>query len=114
LRDRLPTSSQNSSRLYTKVTPSLPDGARKILLGLVDIVIYADLEPERQGEATTYRRVLRTKPAKHYEAGDRTGRLPETLPLDYAAFAIALATGKSEPILAQKPTQSTKPAQNGK
>ena len=102
---------------YTKVTPSIPEGARKILLGLVDVIGYADLEPERQGEnQTTYRRVLRTKPAKHYEAGDRTGRLPETLPLDYTAFTAALASGQPTPAATPpaKATQSTKPAKSGK
>jgi hypothetical protein len=62
--------------------------------------------------------VLRTKPAKHYEAGDRTGRLPETLPLDYAAFTAALATGKPapkpKPTQSQKPTQTAKPAKPAK
>ena len=103
---------------YTKVTPTLPDAVRKILLGFVDIIGYADLEPDRKGDATTYRRVLRCRPAKHYEAGDRTGRLPETLPLDYAAFAAALATGKPDPktnpTQSPKQAQPNKPAKNGK
>jgi len=32
------------------------------------------------------RRVIRTKPSLYYEAGDRTGRLPETLDLDFGKF----------------------------
>ena len=32
------------------------------------------------------RRVIRTKPSLYYEAGDRTGRLPETLELDFGKF----------------------------
>ena len=35
----------------------------------------------------------RTKPGATYEAGDRTGRLPETLPLDFVEFAKAFTTG---------------------
>jgi len=89
---------------YNKVTPTLPDGARKILLGLVDIILFADVETEpRPDGGTTTRRVLRTKPAKHYEAGDRTGRLPETLALDYAAFTAALAAGKPAAPVPQVP-----------
>ncbi len=30
--------------------------------------------------------VIRTKPSLYYEAGDRTGRLPETLDLDFGKF----------------------------
>ena len=77
---------------YTKTTPTLPDGARKALLGFVDIIAFVDVEADKgsDGAATTYCRVVRTKPSMHYEAGDRTGRLPEVLPLDYSAFAAAL------------------------
>lgn len=81
---------------YTKVTPTLPEGARKILLGFVDIILFCDLEAETDEEGKhTYRRVLRTKPSKHFEAGDRTGKLPAVLPMNYAAFAAAL--GGDEP-----------------
>lgn len=75
--------------------PTLPDGARKILTGFVDVILYADVEsvPDADGKAT-YRRVIRTKPTTHYEAGDRTGRLPETMPLDYEVFVAALADGQ--------------------
>jgi len=33
--------------------------------------------------AKSIRRVIRTKPSLYYEAGDRTGRLPETIDLDF-------------------------------
>ncbi len=70
-----------------RTVPTLPEKARKIVLGLVDLILYLDLEPYKddQGE-TQFRRVIRTKPTTTYEAGDRTGRLPDTLPLDYPAF----------------------------
>ena len=82
---------EGRSGTYTKVTPTLPDGARKALLGFVDIIAYVDVEAEKSQEGVvSYRRVVRTKPSMHYEAGDRTGKLPEVLPLDYAAFANSL------------------------
>jgi hypothetical protein len=57
----------------------------------VDIILYADLEVSRDADtqAVTYNRVLRTKPGATYEAGDRTGRLPAVIPLDFAEFAKA-------------------------
>ncbi|MBI4902881.1 MAG: ATP-binding protein [Acidobacteria bacterium] len=69
------------------VVPTLPDKARKIVLGMADMVLFCDLEaiPGEKGEQSM-RRVIRTKPSLYYEAGDRTGRLPETLELDFGKF----------------------------
>jgi len=60
------------------------------LLGLCDLVLYCDTEtaPGPDGKPVT-RRVLRTKPSQHWESGDRTGLLPETLPLNFDAFRAA-------------------------
>ena len=33
-----------------------------------------------------WQRVMRTKPSPNYDAGDRTGRLPEVIPLDFPSF----------------------------
>ena len=95
---------------YTRIVPTLPDKARKIVLGMVDLILYCDLEAVTDEEGkTSYRRVMRTKPSPHYEAGDRTGRLPETIDLDFATFTEAFnrpaAQGKaqaSEPNTSQK------------
>ncbi len=78
---------------YTRVVPTLPDKARKIVLGMVDMVLYCDLEKStgENGEQRQ-RRVIRTKPSLYYEAGDRTGRLPETLDLDFPKFFEAFNT----------------------
>jgi len=72
---------------YTKTVPTLPERARGVVLGLVDMILYCDIVAgkDAQGNATT-QRVLHTKPHVNYEAGDRTGRLPETLPLDFEAL----------------------------
>jgi intein/homing endonuclease len=79
---------------YTKVVPTLPDKARKLVLGLVDIILFCDLEPTTGADGKpAYRRVLRTKPSMAYEAGDRTGRLPDVLDLNFAAFVAAFAQG---------------------
>lgn len=78
---------------YRKWVPSLSGKARKSVIALVDMILYADIEETRDTEGTvSEQRVLRTKPSAAYEAGDRTGRLPDTLPLDYAAFLTAFIT----------------------
>ncbi|HNY39091.1 MAG TPA: ATP-binding protein [Bryobacteraceae bacterium] len=71
----------------TRVVPTLPDKARKIVLGMADMVLFCDLEVETAADgAKRIRRVIRTKPSLHYEAGDRTGRMPETIDLDFGKF----------------------------
>jgi hypothetical protein len=78
---------------YTRIVPTLPDKARKIVLGMVDMVLYCDLEkPIGESGEQRQRRVIRTKPSLYYEAGDRTGRLPETLDLDFGTFFEAFNT----------------------
>ena len=75
---------------YTKTTPSLPDRARNVVLGLVNIILYGDSVSRKDTAGNLIvERVLRTKPHPTYEAGDRAGRLPDLLPLEYAAFNFA-------------------------
>jgi hypothetical protein len=72
---------------YTKIVPTLPDKARKIVLGMVDMILYCDIETTTGPDSkVTTRRVMRTKPSIYYEAGDRTGKLPDVIDLDYAKF----------------------------
>ncbi len=72
---------------YTRITPTLPDKAKKIILGMSDFILYGDIEETTNGNGKTRsRRVLRTKPTRHYEAGDRTGKLPSTIDATYGAF----------------------------
>lgn len=72
-----------------KTIPTLPGKARLIVLGLVDVILFVDLETATVDGKPVSRRVIRTKGTDVYEAGDRTGRLPDTMELDFAAFAAA-------------------------
>jgi hypothetical protein len=74
----------------TRTVPSLPEKARRIVLDLVDIIGFCDLVEDTQDGRAVVQRVIRTKPNPRYEAGDRTGRLPGTLELDYQRFQDAL------------------------
>ena len=76
---------------YTKAFPTLPESARKIVLAMSDFILYFEMESYTTEDGKPEeRRVIRTKPAKNYEAGDRTGRLPDTLPMSYDAFEAKL------------------------
>jgi len=85
---------------YVKIMPNLPDKARKIISGMCDMILYFDSEEVSDDDGNTQlRRVIRTKATQNYEAGDRTGKLPETIELDYdrflAAYKIAVHNSES-------------------
>lgn len=63
--------------------PSLPGSARQIVEGMSDLLLFADVDNDGS-------RVLRTKPSPRWVAGDRTGKLPETMPLSYDALSSAV------------------------
>jgi len=71
---------------YQKAVPNLPEKHRRPILGMMDLILYGDLEREQQGDFVVGKRVVRTKPHPHWEAGDRTGVLPPFLPLDWGAL----------------------------
>lgn len=71
----------------TRIVPTLPEKARKIVIGMVDVILFCDLEIVTGADGKpVQKRVLRTKPNVNYEAGDRTGRLPEVIDLDFSKF----------------------------
>jgi hypothetical protein len=83
---------------HTRIVPTLPEKARKIVIGMVDVILFCDLEVVSGTDGKpTQKRVLRTKPNVNYDAGDRTGRLPEVIDLDFAKFAAAFAQGPTAP-----------------
>jgi hypothetical protein len=94
-----------------RVVPTLPDKARKVVLGMADMVLFCDLElaPGPDGKQVA-RRVMRTKPSAAYEAGDRTGRLPETIDLDYRKFIDAFAGATTAARPTTPPSQSAPPS----
>lgn len=63
----------------TKAVPTLPNSARRFILGLCDIILYAEVLDTEGG----VKRVIHAEPNENWEAGDRTGRLPALLPLSY-------------------------------
>ena len=66
----------------TKAVPTLQKSAREVVLKMCDIILFAESTVTDAGES----RLMRTKPSENWEAGDRTKRLPATLPLDYQSF----------------------------
>ncbi len=75
---------------HTRIVPTLPEKARKLVTGLVDLILFCDLDMKTGEDGKpVWQRVMRTKPSPNYDAGDRTGRLPEVIPLDFSSFVKA-------------------------
>lgn len=64
----------------TRTVCSLSGTARKVVLPLVDIVGYCGFGEDAAGEPTRERTVT-FRPTELIEAGDRTGRLPDNVPM---------------------------------
>ncbi len=86
-----PTGSQ------TKWMPSFEKRAQEIIVPMVDIIGFAQnvVSLNEKGERVEAR-VLQTKTSSLWEAGDRTGRLPETMPFKYVLFERELKKEKSK------------------
>lgn len=97
----------------TRIVPTLPEKARKIVLGMVDMILFCDLEVSKDADGKpVHRRVIRTKPNVNYEAGDRTGRLPEVIDLDFAKFLHAFgAPQPAAPVASAPPSTPQSAAQ---
>ncbi|HYE57379.1 MAG TPA: ATP-binding protein [Rhodothermales bacterium] len=80
----------------TKIVPTLPKGARDVVLAMADVILFCDIIQRDDG---SWRRVVHTKPHKDFEAGDRTGRLPPIMDLDYASVIAAM--GRTSPAAAR-------------
>lgn len=73
-----------------KAIPTIPKSGREIILGWVDIILYAESIMTDDGEV----RILRTQPSENWDAGDRTEhafnrKLPPIIPLNFKKFEMA-------------------------
>ena len=88
---------------YQKAVPNVPEKHRRPILGMMDLILYGDFEWEKKGDERICRRVVRTKPAPVWEAGDRSARLPVSMGLDWEAMRKAFAGSDStEPVSSNK------------
>jgi len=71
-----PITADSKTGKVSMIVPTLEKRAYEFISGLSDMIFY--LEIDNQGN-----RVIRTQPNKNFEAGDRSGRLPATVNLDY-------------------------------
>jgi hypothetical protein len=78
---------RTGERDYVQIAMS--NRVRSHVVNNADFGFLAEIDTDQEGESPVERRVLRTKPGQHHWAKDRTGVLPDVLPMDYAAFDLA-------------------------
>ena len=71
---------------FTKIGPSFPNQARKVIGPFVDIIGHCYVDEEDEDGVTKERRYIEFEPTPYVEAKDRTGLLPARIPLRYHAF----------------------------
>lgn len=71
-------------RKYNRWTIAVSGKNKNIFLNMSDMILFIDSEVSKDGEET---RLIRTKPSMNFDAGDRSGLLPDVLPLDYKEFS---------------------------
>lgn len=78
-----------------RATSSLRGKIRAFVHGFVDVILYADVNEVADRETGELKQtvVLRTKPNTRWEAGERNGLLPATLPMDWEVFRKAWEDG---------------------
>lgn len=91
-----------------KSTPSLSTKNAEKVTGLVDVILYGQLVPDTKTD-DGFKRIIHTRPCSWHEAGDRTGYLPDRLPLDGHAFIKAYTEGYNKAMgLNKKPEENKK------
>jgi len=93
---------KSKARKIDIIQPAIMTTGFKVLLAAVDIVLYCSMDEQAEyddeGEVTgviTEERIIRCQPASNIIAGDRTGRLPDTMPMSYKELVKHFpATGK--------------------
>jgi hypothetical protein len=75
---------------FTKTTTTLGGKQKKFVNGFVDMILYFDIAIKTIDGEEQETRIIRTKPSKFLDAGDRTGKLPDALKMDVDVFTQAL------------------------
>lgn len=71
---------------YTTISSTMPEGARKIVNGMADLIMFADKRYDETDNGTVEKRVLYTQSTSLFEAGGRISFLPAIMPLDFVTF----------------------------
>jgi len=109
-RENIEIKTATTEENYQRWVPAVAAKARISLMGMADFLLFADFTGPR-AEPMIY-----TKASKYWTAGDRSGRLPEKLPLQYTgflqAFKAAMGTATQTTQANQAKTNQTSTQKN--
>lgn len=77
---------------YHKFSPAIPQSIHGPVFAFVDLLLYVQFQ---RNEDETIRRVLLSQGTDEFDAGDRTGLLPPSLPLEWETFRDCFKQTKS-------------------
>lgn len=70
----------------SRFLPTIPERARVVILPLVDVIGFATVDTSYESGERVEKRLLRVAPSPVWEAGDRSGRLVDPMPLNFHIF----------------------------
>jgi len=71
---------ETKTKKYNRFTISVSGKNKNIFLNMADMILFIDSQVDKNGDE---KRFIRTKPSMYYDSGDRSGLLPEIIPLDF-------------------------------
>ena len=75
---------ETKTKKFSRYTISIGGKNKNTFLNMADMILFVDSKIGVDGEEE---RFIRTKPSIYYESGDRSGLLPEEVPLSYKELA---------------------------
>ena len=95
---------QTRTEKYNKAVASLRGKARKAILGMCDFILFFSIKAMADN---TLERIIQTKPSKFHDAGDRTGFLPEEIPLNHTLFMREFETALKKLVAGERPSANS-------
>lgn len=90
---------------YSRFEPTMPKTCASVVLPTLDFILYAESREDSEGNEV---RILHTKPSRYWNAGDKTGKLPEEIEMRAGVFLAEFDKVKGAKVAENKKTEGKK------